>query len=287
MKKILLLLLTLGGYSSAFAIGVDGTVTCFSDPSVTLSGVVVTAERTADSRSGITDSNGHYGPFNNMIGAEPWAIEVPDYDTVPSSYVEVFTLGINTRDFSVVTHPDCPVASFCGDGVLDSNEACDDGNSIDGDGCSARCTIENYCGDGILDAGEQCDDGNTIGGDGCSAVCSIEGGGDGCTPGYWKQPQHFDSYTAPYTPDTLFADVFVDAFPGMSLRDVLKQGGGGLKALGRHSVAALLNAASGDVSYDRTQEQVIASFNAAYASGGFEALKDLFETFNEQGCPLN
>jgi len=31
-----------------------------------------------------------------------------------------------------------------------------------------------YCGDGIREAGEQCDDGNTVIGDGCSAACSCE-----------------------------------------------------------------------------------------------------------------
>jgi cysteine-rich repeat protein len=32
------------------------------------------------------------------------------------------------------------------------------------------------CGDGIVDSGEQCDDGNTTPGDGCSASCQTEGG---------------------------------------------------------------------------------------------------------------
>ncbi|MEA1937136.1 MAG: SdrD B-like domain-containing protein [Patescibacteria group bacterium] len=36
-----------------------------------------------------------------------------------------------------------------------------------------------YCGDGNLDPGEQCDDGNNINGDGCSADCKNEGGGGG------------------------------------------------------------------------------------------------------------
>jgi len=31
------------------------------------------------------------------------------------------------------------------------------------------------CGNGTLDAGEQCDDGNTADGDGCSATCQLEG----------------------------------------------------------------------------------------------------------------
>ncbi len=30
----------------------------------------------------------------------------------------------------------------CGDGILDPDERCDDGNNVDGDGCSADCTVE-------------------------------------------------------------------------------------------------------------------------------------------------
>lgn len=36
----------------------------------------------------------------------------------------------------------CEAAPFCGDGILDPGEECDDGNNIDGDGCSANCTTE-------------------------------------------------------------------------------------------------------------------------------------------------
>jgi cysteine-rich repeat protein len=61
----------------------------------------------------------------------------------------------------------------CGDGHLDTNEQCDDGNLADGDGCSSRCEVEPYCGDGRLDANEDCDDGNTVDGDGCSR-CQID-----------------------------------------------------------------------------------------------------------------
>lgn len=111
--------------------------------------------------------------------------------------------------------------------------------------------------------------------------------GEGCTPGYWKQSQHFDSWPAPYTPGTLFGTVFDDAFPGMTLLQVASQGGGGLNALGRHTVAALLNAASGGVDYDLTVAQVIAGFNSAYASGDYETQKNIFEGYNELGCSLN
>ena len=70
----------------------------------------------------------------------------------------------------------------CGDGRIDLSEGekCDDGNTNDGDGCSATCTIETpapstpVCGDGKKEGTEQCDDGNKANGDGCSATCTTE-----------------------------------------------------------------------------------------------------------------
>jgi hypothetical protein len=119
--------------------------------------------------------------------------------------------------------------------------------------------------------------------------CMREVGDEGCTPGYWKQDQHFDSWPAPYTPNMLFSDVFEDAFPGQTLLDVVSNGGGQLDALGRHTVAALLNGASGDVNYEFSDEEVIDLFNDIYpgTDDEYEALKDTFEYNNELGCPLN
>ena len=116
-------------------------------------------------------------------------------------------------------------------------------------------------------------------------------GGEGCTPGYWKQSQHFNNWTAPYTPSTQFSAVFENAFPGQTLLQVLKNNGNttGLDALGRHTVAALLNAASSGVNYDLTVADVINQFNAVYpgTKTAYIAQKDSFEAFNQQGCPLN
>ena len=122
-----------------------------------------------------------------------------------------------------------------------------------------------------------------------AAVARKKKGTQGCTPGYWKQDQHFDSYPAPYTSATLFNAVFDDVpeFAGLTLPEVAALGGGGIYALGRHTVAALLNAASSDVDYDLTTAQVISAFNAVYPGGDYEALKNRFAGFNEQGCPLN
>jgi hypothetical protein len=118
--------------------------------------------------------------------------------------------------------------------------------------------------------------------------------GEGCTPGFWKQDQHFDSWTAPYTPDTtlgsvfdpdLLADAGVD--PDTTLLEALETGGGGVDALLRHGVAALLNAASDDVDYPFTVEQVVDMVNDALMSGDFEGTKDVLEGANEASCPLD
>ena len=75
--------------------------------------------------------------------------------------------------------------TVCGDGMKEGTEACDDSNTIDGDGCAATCTLEpdcstgacaSKCGDGIKLAPEECDDGNARDGDGCSKACTLEMG---------------------------------------------------------------------------------------------------------------
>ena len=67
-----------------------------------------------------------------------------------------------------------PTQPVCGDGNVDADEECDDGNTEDGDGCSSACEIEPRCGDGSIDPGEECDDRNSRNGDGCSSECKIE-----------------------------------------------------------------------------------------------------------------
>ncbi|MEO2169809.1 MAG: hypothetical protein ABGY42_17140 [bacterium] len=65
----------------------------------------------------------------------------------------------------------------CGDSVLDEGEICDDGNSVDCDGCRGDCaSLDAICGDGLQECGEQCDDGNGIDGDACTATCTLPEG---------------------------------------------------------------------------------------------------------------
>jgi hypothetical protein len=110
------------------------------------------------------------------------------------------------------------------------------------------------------------------------------GGGEGCTPGFWRQPHHFQYWTD-YAPSDSYADVFGVSRNGTLLQNVTARGGGE-NALARHAVAALLSASSPDVDYDLSVAEVIETVQNAYATGLFEAAKDLLEGFNEQGCPL-
>ena len=130
-------------------------------------------------------------------------------------------------------------------------------------------------------------------------LCTPPTGNEGCTPGYWKQEQHFDNWTAPYTPDTLFEDVFADPnnlIPDdTTLLDALEFGGGpgaegAARILARAAVASLLNAASPDVDFTMSVADVIADVNAALASGNRQTMLDLagdLDADNNLGCPLN
>jgi hypothetical protein len=125
------------------------------------------------------------------------------------------------------------------------------------------------------------------------AQCAIPSdGSEGCTPGYWKQQQHFDSWKV-YTQTDIFNTVFgVSApFPNtLTLLDALGLNGGGANALARHAVAALLDSVNPDVDYGMTALEVIALTKTALESGDatlIEAAKNKLAAQNERGCPLN
>ena len=109
------------------------------------------------------------------------------------------------------------------------------------------------------------------------------GGGEGCTPGYWKQSQHFDSWLG-YAPTDSFSSVF-GVGPDVTLLEALKARGGGENALLRHATAALLNTTAVDYFY--STGDVISMFSAAYPDGDLEGTKDAFEYQNEIFCPLD
>ncbi|MBK9036162.1 MAG: DUF4215 domain-containing protein [Myxococcales bacterium] len=118
-----------------------------------------------------------------------------------NSYNVTVPAGLASAAWSGTTGSDCLIytasvldwnVATCGDGVRTGGEACDQGNTTNGDGCSATCDVEPgwtcsatnpsvctpICGDGIRTGGETCDQGggNTTNGDGCSSTCQVETG---------------------------------------------------------------------------------------------------------------
>ena len=81
---------------------------------------------------------------------------------------------------------------FCGDGIRNGFESCDDGNLDDTDHCSSSCMLNGsetpswyvrddstsglpYCGDGLVNqASENCDDGNGDDTDHCTNRCLVQ-----------------------------------------------------------------------------------------------------------------
>jgi hypothetical protein len=122
----------------------------------------------------------------------------------------------------------------------------------------------------------------------------------GCTPGYWKQSQHLDSWIATgYAPNQTLESVFdiPDALGldnGTLLEALTFKGGSGnngaARTLLQTGVAALLNSAHPDLDYPRTVAAVIADVNAALASGNRTTMLNLAKSLdrdNKRGCPIN
>ena len=113
-------------------------------------------------------------------------------------------------------------------------------------------------------------------------------GNEGCTPGFWKN--HTDAWEG-FSPNQTVVSVFGDApssVANLTLLQGLQLGGGGVNALTRQAIAALLGAASSNVDYPLTVQEVIDMVNAAFASGDaatIESLKDTLDEFNNFGAP--
>jgi hypothetical protein len=121
--------------------------------------------------------------------------------------------------------------------------------------------------------------------------------GEGCTPGYWKT--HPESWgPTGYSPAQSLSSVFANvpaSVAGTSLLDAMSFSGGPTlldkkKLLLHHAVAALLNSAHPGVDYAFSEADVIAWTSAMLLNSSKDAvlgLKDLFDTENNRGCPLN
>jgi hypothetical protein len=125
----------------------------------------------------------------------------------------------------------------------------------------------------------------------------------GCTPGYWKVPQHWDSYPAGVTAATSFNSIFrttqgvVYPLPTQPWAIALDGGGGpgvpgALSILRRAAAAAYLNALLPDnvLNYGYSAQQVVTGVMQAALSNNREqilALASILDQLNNRGCPLN
>jgi|SRR3954451_3017076 hypothetical protein len=116
----------------------------------------------------------------------------------------------------------------------------------------------------------------------------------GCTPGYWKQTQHFFAWgSIPRTQSYNQTFGVTQAKSGVpntfSLLDALSTGGGGLAALGRQAAAAYLNSQRPGMNFPYTTAQVIAMVKSAINSGNattIENTKNTLERANSLEGPL-
>ena len=120
-------------------------------------------------------------------------------------------------------------------------------------------------------------------------------GGESCTPGFWKNnadKKGASQWTDPYDPTDLVSSVFSAAPTGigsLTLLQGLELGGGGVNALTRHAIAAVLSAAHPDIDYPLTVAEIVAAVNAAYG-GDADAIEDLkndLDAFNNLGCSIS
>jgi cysteine-rich repeat protein len=99
---------------------------------------------------------------------------------------EIIPFGFGRANIGIGVLEGAEPEAVCGNGVVETDEACDDGNAVTettcpqgqssctvcNADCSATVDVSNYvCGNGIREPGEVCDDGDGGSNDGCDASC--------------------------------------------------------------------------------------------------------------------
>jgi cysteine-rich repeat protein len=132
-------------------------------------------------------------------GTGPDAVTYPPGYIVCQEYVTCASSPFSTPETCLTILKECYLSTdkaICGNGTVQGNEACDDGNNISDDGCDRGCRFVEtgyqcpeagkpciglpvVCGNGQIQ-GEACDDGNRESGDGCRADCQAVEPGYAC-----------------------------------------------------------------------------------------------------------
>ncbi len=155
--------LMLFGAKPSHAIDAVGNVHCDANQDglmtvddARVEGIVVTVESTTASysNSDTTDANGFFSvpllssPETYVQTLDGTSLPADAIILVPAGGQYVLDVTDTTNDagpnFWLYSSLSC-VHDVCGNGVLEDGEECDDGNNMDGDGCSAHCTAEENC----------------------------------------------------------------------------------------------------------------------------------------------
>ncbi|MFY0569966.1 Ig-like domain-containing protein [Archangium lansingense] len=131
-----------------------------------------------EAATGILSAPAHTAGTSEVLWTAPGCVPAGVSPRITATVSNALGLS-TTTSFSFSGLPAC-AASFCGDGMLDEGEACDDGNSDNGDDCVAGCMLA-MCGDGYVDGAspriEQCDTAGES--PSCDADCTARICGDG------------------------------------------------------------------------------------------------------------
>jgi cysteine-rich repeat protein len=165
---VLLLVAACPGQPSATTLGPTSDLTTAVESTTTAgTGVPTTGGPAPDTTTGNTSTGGEV----TSTGLATMGLTTTGPMTTGGTTLDTLTTGQESSS-SGGAEP------FCGDGMVDDGEACDDGNRDDEDHC-LNCVLAT-CGDGHVEAGvEACDDGNQVDDDACTNNCGSQNCGDG------------------------------------------------------------------------------------------------------------
>jgi len=97
----------------------------------------------------------------------------------------------NPQNSSSLAETNPPLSGPPNQGPVCGNNLCENGE--DSNSCPTDCPLQSVCGNGIIENDETCDDGNSLSGDGCSSICQLENSGSSSgssshVPNYQPQP---------------------------------------------------------------------------------------------------
>lgn len=123
---------------------------CHATDSQTNPYIVNQPDKSAD----VGGHDGHNGPIWFFGVTVAWGDIIPPFNYIGGSYA-----GKNwTTEGQAIYQNDCNIPKACGNHIVETSEQCDDGNLVNGDGCSSTCQNET----GDLRALKVVDDGSDL-----------------------------------------------------------------------------------------------------------------------------